>query len=67
MQRKINSAKKKKKITLSNTLYTISEFNTSVDLHIGTEISNADKDSILMFSAIVSLQRLVNITNWGGC
>lgn len=43
MQRKI----KYQKSTLNNTPYTVSEFDLSVDLHMGREISNANKDGLL--------------------
>lgn len=59
MQRKINFQKK----YLNNILYAISEFDLSVDLHIGREMSNADKAGILMLLAVSTLQRLGNITN----
>lgn len=52
MQRKINSPIKS---ALSNAPYTISEFDISMDLHMSREISNADKDDILMLLAIPSL------------
>lgn len=47
---------KKKKSTLSNTPYTISEFGLSVDSHTGKENLNSDKDGILMLLASLSLQ-----------
>lgn len=38
---------KYQKSTLNNTLYTVSEFDLPIDLHMGREISNASKDGLL--------------------
>lgn len=43
MQRKIKYLKS----TSNNTPYTVSKFDLSVDLHMGREISNANKDGLL--------------------
>lgn len=60
MQREVNYQKS----TLNNIPYTISGFDLSIDLHVGREISNANKDGILLLLAIPNLQVLVNIASW---